>query len=609
MNSARRRHGLLGSLPVAAFLALTVMTWRRTGDPLVDWGRELYTAWRLSEGDALYVDVASLFGALSQNLNGAWFTLFGPGQVVLTVANLCLVAGAGWLILGLLTHLADRTTALLGVLVFFTVFAFGHLTRLGNYNFITPYAHEATHGTILCLLMLWALARPERDGSRPAAWLAGAACGATWLTKPEIALAATATLVVVGPFLARGPGGRRSMATLALGLATPIAVMGGALVAVTGPRQALAHLATPFAVLVAVDPLTQDFYRESMGFDRPLASFVSLIAWTAGVGLAAVLIGVLDRRFPGERVARPARWIPTVVAVVGAVLVPWLPVLSVARALPILAIGAAVVSLHSLIRRRAPEAHERSRQVGLAALAILSLGFLAKLGLRPRFHHYGFYLALPGTLLVVVLAVHALPRWARKGGGTGVLARRTAAACLALVMLGSVAQSYARVYARTHELASGRDRILATSPAVDPRTTSVERTLAALASEPETASLAIVPEGAAFAYWLRRPLAVPYPALLPPETQTFGDTTILRAFQESEPDILVRVDRDWAEYLADPGVGMLPGAPRLSRWLEMEYCLAWSTGERAEEGREHRIRIYRPRVDSACGGPSESRNP
>ncbi len=603
MTGRQRSHGASGALPVAVFLALTVMTWRRTGDPLVDWGRELYTAWRLAEGDLLYVDVASLFGPLSQYLNAAWFTVLGPGHVVLAVINLSLIAGTGWLIHDLVLRLADRGTARVAVLVFFTLFAFGHLTLLGNYNFITPYAHEATHGTILCLVMLWGVVRLSLSGSRRAAWIVGLACGATWLTKPEIALASTVALGTTGFFLSRHTVARPVLPLVVAGVLAPPAVAWMAFAAATSPGRAVGHVAFPFTAVAAVDPLAQEFYVASMGLDEPWVNVASMVAWTAGTALAVALIVAADRRLPATR------WIPAAVAVVGIALAPWLPVLQLARVLPLLTVGAAVSFFLTLVRRPARDAAGYARQVGLLALAVLALMFLAKLGLRPRLHHYGFYLALPATLLAVTLAVHSLPRWSATGGGTGILVRRIGVVCLALLMLGGWARSYARVQDRTHELATGRDRLLARSPAVDPRTATVERVLGRLETRPETERVAIVPEGAMLAYWLRRELAVPYPVLLPPEVRTYGDTALLASFRSGRPDVIVRIDRDWAEYIPDGVAGIVPGAPELSAWLDLEYCPARAVSQLSDTGDRHRVEVLVPRAGADCESPESSSAP
>src|SRR5689334_24947754 len=105
-------------LLLAAGIALALWTWARWGDLQVDWGREVYLAWRVSQGEALYRDVAYYAGPLSPWINALWFKLFGAGIWTLYVANLCLVALDTALVYALVRRLADTFTATLAGLVF-----------------------------------------------------------------------------------------------------------------------------------------------------------------------------------------------------------------------------------------------------------------------------------------------------------------------------------------------------------------------------------------------------------------------------------------------------------------------------------------------------------
>src|SRR5436190_23730318 len=66
--------------PLAIGCAMAIMltwSWGSWPDPLIDFGRELYTPWQLSQGKVLYRDVASFYGPLSPYVNVVWFKLFG----------------------------------------------------------------------------------------------------------------------------------------------------------------------------------------------------------------------------------------------------------------------------------------------------------------------------------------------------------------------------------------------------------------------------------------------------------------------------------------------------------------------------------------------------
>src|ERR1700719_521931 len=69
----------LGGAVVALCLAiLTVQTWRKWGDMVVDFGVQLYVPWKLSTGAVLYRDLAYLTGGpLSQYYHAWLFRIFG----------------------------------------------------------------------------------------------------------------------------------------------------------------------------------------------------------------------------------------------------------------------------------------------------------------------------------------------------------------------------------------------------------------------------------------------------------------------------------------------------------------------------------------------------
>jgi hypothetical protein len=69
------------------------------------------------------------------------------------------------------------------------------------------------------------------------------------------------------------------------------------------------------------------------------------------------------------------------------------------------------------------EATERARACGQLTLTIFALVLLAKMALRVTVIHYGFVLALPGTLLLTAAAVAWFPAWVAARGGSAWVAR------------------------------------------------------------------------------------------------------------------------------------------------------------------------------------------
>ena len=80
-------------------------------EPLVDFGRELYVPWQLTQGKVLFRDIAYLDGPLSPYVNALWFSLLPVSIRTLEVANLAVVATVSWLIFALLGRLGSAVAA------------------------------------------------------------------------------------------------------------------------------------------------------------------------------------------------------------------------------------------------------------------------------------------------------------------------------------------------------------------------------------------------------------------------------------------------------------------------------------------------------------------
>ena len=182
---ARRASLLAVAVLAAAFAVLARWTWDAWPDPLVDFGRELYVPWRLSTGEVLGRDVAWFSGPLSQHVNAFLFRAAGVSLSTLVGANLLVLALLTGLWWSLLRGLAGTLAATAAALVLLCVFGFAQLVGIGNYNFVTPYSHEVTHGMLLASAALCCLRRfdARRDAFSLAA--AGLALGLCFLTKVE----------------------------------------------------------------------------------------------------------------------------------------------------------------------------------------------------------------------------------------------------------------------------------------------------------------------------------------------------------------------------------------------------------------------------------------
>jgi hypothetical protein len=550
------------------FCALASLSWGRWADPIVDFGREPYLSWQLLEGRTLYRDLASVFGPLSPYVNAAWFRLFGVSLRTLTVSNLAIAAFLALVVFRFLARCCDRLTATAGTAVLLVCFIFAHhLQDAANYNFVWPYTHTATHGTVL---LVWGIAALSRAVVRPhpAAWTAAGAClASTLLTKPEIALAAAAAggvglcwhLTGAAPRRWRGPFLMLAAGTLPL----------GACVAALG----MDALLVPLVSALRVTGGESVFYARITGTDDLLANGTRVAAdavlWSAAV---AALV-VADLRAPVDRNKR--RWIRIAAAgVVGALIAR--DVAGVGRALPLL-VPVAGGGLAWIACRRRRQGHEADRLVPLLVWAAAAWVLLWKMLLNVRFDHYGFYLAMPAAVLAVALGVGTLPRLlAERSAAGGWLVRPVALSSVGFLLLHSLTLSSISYAHMNVPVGRGADAHLGPSADASPSATVA----AALYERIETlmppgATLAVLPEGVMLNFLTRRPNPTPYHQLTPPEVRVYGTDSVVAAYEQRPPQYVLLLDWSGREY-GVRAFGESGWGAELVAWVRRRYDLVES---------------------------------
>ena len=554
--------------------AMVWQSWGQWPDVLVDFGRELYVPWQLSEGKVLYRDVAWFNGPLSPYLNALWFRLFGVGLRTLALCNVALLAGVVALAYRLLASIGDRFAATVGCLVLLAVFAFSQITLLANYNWVCPYSHEITHGVALALLGLFFL---SVYGERRAWWAvaaSGLALGLTFLTKAEVFLAAALGMGVgLGVMLwAERPGWRRlvRLAALFAGGALLPPLLAFAMLATAMPAgQALRGTAGTWPYVLGSSIGSQPFYKGHMG---ALAPWRNARLMLTGAGSYAVLVGggsVLAVALGRRKLSAP--W---AVLGVAAVATAWATGWSwqwpdAGRPLPVLLVAAGVWQVGALRRDRAGR---RGRALRLG-LIVFALALLAKIVLNVRTYHYGFALAMPGALVVAAAGLSWVPSWLAARGARGVVVRVVVVIALAAVAAGHVRASRGRFATKTATVGRGADAFRSGSRGDDANDAlaEIERRMG------PGQTLAVLPEGAMLNYLARRTNPTPFVNFMPPEVIMFGEDSMLDAFRADPPDWIAIVEKNTLEY----GVGYFgQGYARgLFAWVRANYKPVFLAGQ------------------------------
>jgi len=177
------------------------LSWRKWCDPQIDYGRELYIPWRIAEGAKWLKDVDDLYGPLSRFIDAGLFKVFGTGIMVLAWANILIY----FLILTLIYVLFKRAWGILASFaasfVFVGVFSFSQLTLISNYNFITPYSQQVTHGFLVSLVIVWLIPGWIESANIKRSFFLGLMVGITAVLKPEFLL--SSGLLLVAAFIYR----------------------------------------------------------------------------------------------------------------------------------------------------------------------------------------------------------------------------------------------------------------------------------------------------------------------------------------------------------------------------------------------------------------------
>ena len=528
---------------IALFALLIPWNWHKTPDLLIDFGRELYVAWQLAEGNVLNRDVFPLFGPLSPYVNALLFRLFGVSIRTLLIANLTVIAGICIILNMMIRRIADRVTALLGCAAFLTCFAFAHFVGNGSLNFVSPYAHELTHGIFIALLLILFLNSAVHTRKKWYFAASGFCLGLTVLTKPEV-LMATALTVLAGIILLyqkhnRSNLFRNSILFFCAAAVSPAAFFLGFL-QVLPPDQALRAVFSAVLPLMETPVAASAFYLHSSGFDYPVLRLITIILSTVLVGLLCWLIAMggcsVYRRKP--------HWTgvyATIVTLFICLCVPHMPLILFGLSLPV----CSLLILGYAYRRR---------DASLVLLAVFAAAMLLKIILNARVHHYGFALAMPATILSIIGAVHLLPE---------ILSSRGChARCIRSIMIGIViaAICYGVLLSNQYYRIKGF--------AIDPRPEDTVITYNAARSSVgpivrDTLSeidqflgphetLTVIPEGIMLNYLSRRRSALPYLNLLPPEYIIYGEQAIIHALRTNPPDAILIVGKSMHEQDVQP---------------------------------------------------------
>ncbi len=519
-------------------LLLFWLSFQKWGHPIVDLGRDLYVPSRLLAGDWLYRDILYNYGPLAPYLLAGVTAIVGDSLAVFAACGI---------FCGLSTTLAlylagRRLAGPLGAVGCATMFVGLHFfaSSGGGWgtNFVLPYSYSAVLGLMFTLwsfyVLLIALERAEFSpkAADRSYLLSGLLLLAACFSKRDIAIAGG---VVHGVVWLAGPFSRRVKWTLAgLTVALPAVFVWAFHARSPEEFSLLSENLTKFSGSV----LSMPFFQQVSGMaDLPgrLRAIGLGVGCIVGVGACLYVTGRCWQS-PGHgwrRVGSVAAASLGTVALGG--LLWQAGRIQTLAVVPVLALAGVVVAV-------------RSKRFSLSPLflaSLLVLGSSVRIVLNYTPHWYGFYLSVPGYLLIAAWLNHPVCRRFRYHR---VLVGATVFA--ALLMLVRFEREMLAHYGGLTERLVTRQGMMADLPIR--RAQALRNTLDWLEARAKAypdPTLLVVPEGVSLNYFsgLRNPIGAYL--FIPPEIPGPAiEARLLDRLRRMPPDFVAVTSRDVTDF-------------------------------------------------------------
>jgi len=537
---------------------MAILSWRKWPDILIDFGRELYVPWQLSQGSRLYLDIAYFNGPFSSYVNSLIFKIFGASLMTIAIFNLSIIVAITLLIFLIFREMADVIVATIVASAFLGIFAFCQYHVVGNFNFVTPYSHELTHGVLLSFWTLFSFLSYLKK--RSYLWLAsiGFGMGIAFLTKIEVFLAIS--LAMITGFLwvmiiDRPSLGKiwKRVFILIVSFLLPLAIFWAYFAEYVPANKAFVLVTTPYRTLSETSLFSSPYYLRVTGMNVPLLNLKKLLI-SLGWNLLGLFLYLLLPAYLVVKIIDKKLQICAMVCILLIMifsipylrqLVPWMEIL---RALPLLMVGIIIYSF----RKLRIDIKMKKLDIPLILVhvfAVFSFVFTWKIILKTHVQLYGFALAMPATLMAIFLLLSPLANRVAEKFGNVVFVRVLSIMIVGIIVLVHIQFSYDRYSDKTLSVGSKENRIITWAPDVSEKGAIFNKALEKIGEViRREENFIALPEGIMLNFLAKRKNPSPYVNFMPPELIIFGEDQMITAFRESAPNYVLLVDRDTSTY-------------------------------------------------------------
>jgi hypothetical protein len=586
------------ALLILTFSLMSLWSWRKWADPLVDFGRELYIPWQLTLGKILYKDIAHLFGPFSQYFNALLFEVFGVSYTTLIFANLTLTAIFTLVIYKTIKDAVDQLCATFVAFAFLTLFAFSQYTGFANFNFVSPYAHEATHGVILAALMIYGLWKFMSTRHARYVIASGLLFGLILLTKIEIIISATATVVVYFAILfkhdeTKWPLRLKIPGLFLIATIMPLAVSLVYFLAYLPLTEALKAVGGGLPTIAALDIAGIPFYQISLGTYDLKASMYFMFKTLLWFLIIIAISAVAAIRFINQKHSRVHKGLSFLLLIFMIILAWKMEWIHIGRPLPLFCLVIGITLFAAFEKTITKDREAALKNIPLILWSVFSFFLLIKIFFNGRFYHYGFYQAMPAFLLLVCFLTGYIPRWLTGHRFHGNIFMAFMMIFIGIVILHYMLLSDQIYRAKTLAVGDGHDRFYAFAPSVNPHGLAVSYFLKWAKELPADSTFAVLPEGVMLNYLARKTNPTKYINFMVPEMRVFGEGHVLSDFMDKRPDFIVLVHKDTSEYGEDFFGRDARYGKSIMDWVNQNYQKVVRIGEEPLQDNRFGIKIMK----------------
>ncbi len=545
------------------------------------------------------MDIEYWNGPLSPYFNSLVFRVFGESIFVIEIVNIFLLGIFAIFLYSFYDKKNKLTSIPIITTSFIVLFAFAQYVTIGNYNYVTPYSHELTHGILIGFVSIYLLARYSRNRNIKYIGLIGFCAGLSLLTKIEVAIATTASLVtslLVLMWIEKIDIKRLTgiTALFIIGVITPVLAFVIYFSASMPYPEALGKIFMSWLIVTHTDVSKDAFYQYVMGTDDVLFNVKAMLMASSFYAVLAVPLIANHLLRNSAFIKRFGTYISFAsVLLLFGILKPTVPWFEIFRPLPVILMIVSVALFIILITSSRTD--NTPSLISFFAMSVFSLMLLLKMILNVHIFHYGFALAMPATLLFLYGFSHGISSVISKISGTDKIYKGFILGVFTVMLLWHADRSLRSYSLKNLEVSKWPDTIVGYAGDVAPEPTGVKLTLDAINEIMTTQDdFVVFPHGVMLNYLSKRENPSGYLNFLPAEQMMFGEDRMLERLKSSSPEFVVLVhgnasDDGFVFFGRDYGV-------KIFSWIKSEYVLERQIGAEPFKSNKYGIQILRKKT-------------